>query len=279
MTGKIWNRYIELQVGSLFVTNQNLKIDFSIKAGDSSDANTFEISIWNLKRANREAIKADQDIFLTAGYEDDYGSIFTGTVKTVGDERDGSDIKTRIIALTQEYAKKVTVPTYRKGTAIGTIVREMFSLSKLTIGKIDDQGVVLDSDATPSGTTVYEVLDWCKNTINGSQDVLNEIKKEVRFYIEGGEAFFVPTDYVRPVIEKIVLSSDTGLIETTLENPDDGSYTRAIKCFLQWRVRTNSLIELKSKMTGASGTYNVVEYEHSCDGTEFVTEMKVKPTS
>lgn len=280
MTGEIWNRYIELQVGSLLINNENLRVGFSIKAGNSSDANTFEIWAWNLSRTHRESlIKADQNVLLKAGYAGDYGSIFTGVVKTGGDEVDGADIKTRIIALTQEYAKKVTVPTYRKGTAISTIVREMFSQSKLTIGKIDDQGMTLDSDSTPSGTTAYEVLDWCKNTLNGSQDVKNKVKKEVTFTVEGGEAFFVPIDYIRPISEKIVLSSDTGLIETILENPDDGAYTRSIKCFLQWRVRTNSLIELKSKMTGASGDYTVVEYSHTCDGNDYVTEMKVKPAA
>lgn len=279
MADEIWGRYIELQVGSLLATNEKLDIGFSIKGGDTSDSNTFEISIWNLSRTTRDTLKADQDVLLKAGYTDDYGKIFAGTVKKIDDEVDGADVKTIITALQQGYATKITVPTYKKGTAIGSIVKEMYSLSKLPVGKVDDQGVTLDSDSTPSGTTAYEVLDWCKNTINGSQDVLNKTKKAAKFYVEGGKAFFVPQDYIRPVTEKIGLSSDTGLIQTTPEAPDDGSYTRSIKCFLQWRVRTNSLISLTSKMTGASGNYNVVQYAHTCEGDEYTTEMKVKPAA
>jgi len=267
----LWNREIELKIGDLLITNDQLDIDFSIKAGNSSDANTAEISVWNLAAATKAAIKSDQKVRLKAGHTGDNGEIFIGIVKKSWDERDQGDIRTRITALNQVYATGKPSVVYRKGAGLSTIIADAFNASEIPIGKINDQGFVLEEDFT-SDPSAFTNLGYCQKKINGS----DKTHKEAKFYVEGGKGYFVTVDFFGRG-EKIVLSCETGLSETVPEEPDDGSYSRSIVSLLKWPVTTDSVIELKSLSPGASGTYKVVEYTHTCDATEYQTEMKVKP--
>jgi len=268
----LWNRYTELKVGNRLITTDQLDIEFVIKGSNSSDANTAEISVYNLAAATKAAIKAGQSIRLKSGHMGDCGEIFTGVVKLCYDERDQGDIRTKITAINQVYATGVPSVNYPKKTALSAIIAAAFAASDIPARKIDDQGIVLD-DAYTSDTSAIADLQYCQKKINGS----DKKRKDAKFYVEVGAGYFVTVDFFNPSAEKIVLSSETGLSETVPEQPDDGTYTRSITSILTWRVTTDALVELQSRSAGASGSYKVVEYTHTSDASDFGTEMKVKP--
>jgi len=269
---KTWGRYVELQVGSLLITSDDLDIEFTINGSSSSDANTAEITAYNLSLATRTLIKPDLDIQLRAGYQGDSGTIYAGRVKKTYEERDQGDLKTKITALTRGFALGLASTNYPKGTSIKSIVEAAFAHSKIPVQNTDGcQEFTLESPYTTDPSADAD-LQFCQKLINGSE----KKHKTARYYIEANGGYFVPENYTRGS-ETIILSSETGLIETLPEVPGDGAYTRSIRCGLNYRIGTDSRIELQSRVVGASGIYKVVEYSHKCEGTDFETEMKVKP--
>lgn len=267
-----WMRYVSLQVGSLFITSDQLDIEFTIKGSNTSDANTADIIIWNLSRKNRDSIGPDQEVLLRAGYVGDIGDIFSGKVKMTSETRDQGDMGLKISAITQGYATGRPVVKYPVGTPLESIVSRAFIDSTIAVQCLSGcQGASLESEYTTDPNAAAD-LEYCAKLING-----NDTKyKSVKYYVEAAGGYFVSQNYVRGS-EATVLSSETGLIETVPETPDDGSYTRTIRCGFNHRIGTDGQVKLSSQDSSATGAYKIVEYSHKCEGTEFETECKVKP--
>lgn len=278
MTDDLWTRFIDLQAGNIHITSDQLDIEFEVKGSNSSSANTAEITVYNLSSATKAAIKPGQKIRLKAGHVGNYGEIFTGIVKATFDDRDAGntqdlgDIPTKITAVNQVYTTGLPPVSYPKGTPFSTIILAAFTASDIPVEKIDDQGFVLEEDYT-SDPSALTNLQHCQRKINGDS---SKTHKTATFYVETEKGYFVTTEFVSQT-ERVVVSSGTGLTQTVPEEPDDGSYTRSITSLLNWRVTADALVELKSRAIGASGSYKVVEYTHSCDSSDYQTVMKVKP--
>jgi len=303
--GDLWNRYTDLTVGPVGITSDQLDIEFTVKGSNSSDSNTADIVIYNLSRTTRAKITTDLAVTLKTGYVFDYDTIFSGKVKKVYEERDGGDLKTHITATTLGYATGRTTVKYAKGTALKTIVQKAFEDSGIPVQAINDQGITTDSEYT-SEVNASDDLTYCKNLIDGKvEDSSSNLEaaaqaqakgdlegaaaammaavhnasgngiKEAKYYVEANGGYFVSSDFAKSA-DLVVISKETGLIESVPEDPDDGSYTRSIKCVLNHRITTDSQVSLVSLGAGASGTYKVVEYTHTSSGAEsYETEMKV----
>lgn len=268
-----WNRYVSLQVGSLLITTDQLDIEFEIKGSNSSDANTAAISIFNLSRKTRADIKPDQDVLLQAGYVGDVGIVFSGYVKTTSEVRDQGDVQTKLTVLTKGYATGRNTVIYPADGPIKSIVETAFRDSQIPAQCLDGcEGATLDAEFTSDPSAATD-LENCAKLINGNNDETKS--KTVKYYVEAAGGYFVNANYVRGS-ESVLISSETGLIETMPEDPGDGTYNRSLRCGFNHRIGTDSLIELKSLDSGASGMYKVVEYTHKCEGTEFETACKVK---
>lgn len=267
----VWNRYTELQIGSVLIANDTLDIEFVIEGGNTPDANTAEIAVWNLSRATRAKIRADDLVFIRAGYMGDYGTIFTGRVESIETEIDGADVRTIIQTTNQVYAADM-VPEehkYPPGTPLSTIIYDAFTASDIPVERIDDQGYVIQADYTCSPSAEANLV-WCQQQING--DPARE--PQATFYVEEGKGYFVTTSYAKEKEEAIVISSATGLIETAEEESDEGECDRTIKCLLQWKVTADAYIALVARV--GTGTYKVVSYTHTCSGSDYYSELKVK---
>lgn len=73
--------------------------------------------------------------------------------------------------------------------------------------------------------------------------------------------------------ERFTLKSSTGLIETPEQYEDDDYKGYNVRCLLQHRITTASIINIESKT--AKGKYRVRKGQHSYDGSDFVTEFEV----
>lgn len=73
--------------------------------------------------------------------------------------------------------------------------------------------------------------------------------------------------------ERFNLKSSTGLIETPEQYEDDDYKGYNVRCLLQHRIATASIIDIESKT--ANGKYRVRKGQHYYDGSDFVTEFEV----
>lgn len=73
--------------------------------------------------------------------------------------------------------------------------------------------------------------------------------------------------------EHFTLKSSTGLIETPEQYEDDDYKGYTVRCLLQHRITTASIIDIESKT--ANGKYRVRKGQHYYDGSDFVTEFEV----
>ena len=281
-----WLRYVELQLSSgLFITSDDLDIEFTVENDTDNKAGQAEIAIYNLSASSKSKIKKGEIIQLKAGYRDDYGIIFYGTIDKKWDEREGADVKTVIQAsdsTKQLWQSGYVVKKYPKGTPVANIVRDMFSMAGVPVGKIEDPGVVLQKDMIFKGSP-KRIVETCLNIINGNiakgwgnvpPDVaLQRLNQDGwTAYVKNNMGYLVKKSFKD--VEVIVLSSETGLMEVIPEESEDAKIDYRIRCLLCWNAGQDSVIKLES--IKASGVFVVKEYKHVCRMDAYYSELGVK---
>lgn len=73
--------------------------------------------------------------------------------------------------------------------------------------------------------------------------------------------------------ERFVLKEETGLLEPPAEYEDEDVKGYQVRCLLQHRISTASIITLESKT--AKGKFRARKGKHSCDGSNFETNFEV----
>jgi len=283
---ELWDRYYELIFQSgLQITADDLDVEFTVENDTDNKAGQAEITIYNLSESSKQKIKKGDIVQLKAGYRNDYGIIFYGTIDKIWNERDGADIKTTIQA--SDSTKKLwtqayVVKKYPAGTSVTQVVKDMFSLAGVPVGKVDDPGITLLKDMVFEGTPkqiVDEVLalvngqiakQWGNLTLDGW--MMRSATSFWTAYVKNNMGYFVRRDFKD--VEAIVLSSETGLMEVTPEDSEDSKIDYRIRCLLCWKAGQDSIIKLESMKV--SGIFKVVKYKHVCRGDEYYSELGVK---
>ena len=280
-----WLRWVEVQIGSLLITIDDLDIEFTVENNTDNKAGQAEIAIYNLSDSSKSKIKKGEIIQLKAGYRDDYGIIFYGTIDKKWDEREGADVKTVIQAsdsTKQLWQSGYVVKKYPKGTSVANIVRDMFSMAGVPVGKIEDPGVVLQKDMIFKGSP-KRIVETCLNIINGNiakgwgnvpPDVAIQRLNQDGWtaYVKNNMGYLVKKSFKD--VEAIVLSSETGLMEVIPEESEDAKIDYRIRCLLCWKASQDSIIKLES--IKASGVFVVKEYKHVCRMDDYYSELGVK---
>jgi len=280
---EIWDRYYELQIGSLLISIDDLDMEFKVDNSNKENASKAEITIYNLSDASKSNIKKDETVQLKAGYRNDYGIIFYGMVDKVTEEWEGGDVKTIVRAVDSTkilFEQTKIAKTYPKNTSVKTIVEEMFSLGSVPISRVDDPGVRLQKDMTFIDTP-YNIIQQVVRLTNGEllkgmtdAALIREAMNTSCFtaYIENNLGYFVRRDFKGN--EAIVLSSETGLMEVMEQEDENAEIDYRVRCLLNWKLCTDALVQLNSyKVTGV---FKVVEYSHVCKGEEYYSEIGVK---
>jgi hypothetical protein len=102
------------------------KVTFTVLIDFGGYTSYADIAIYNLKTDTaNEVIKKDIEINLFAGYEDNFGLIFSGNINNVLYERSGADTITRVIARGGKLADKQSISkTLGKNTKVTDIIKE-----------------------------------------------------------------------------------------------------------------------------------------------------------
>ncbi len=277
---ELFDRYYELQIGDLLITIDDLDIEFTVENDTNNQSGTAEITIFNLSDSSKAKIKKDTPIQLKAGYKDDYGIIFYGTVDKVWDEWQQGDVKTVVQALDatkQLFRGSYMVRTYPAGMPVATIVKDVFSAAGVPVGLIEDPGITLTKTMTFEGSP-YQILQTCIGLANGEIVKQRQVSPDLLLleswtaYVKNNMGYFVRREYKE--VEAVVLSSETGLMEVTPQESEDSTIDYRVRCLLQWKASQDSIIKLES--IRVSGLFKVVEFKHVCKRDEFYSELGVK---
>lgn len=279
-------RKIKVTVGKMTFNSDDLEIRFENPFDDDPKPNQTVIEIYNLSKSTLSHMKKGDYVTLQAGYDKDVGVIANGKASKILTSKDGVDKITKIYMLEgDDFTRvKVTPKTadpaekYTKGKNKGKSKKQAMKISfkkgttGLTIIKrlIDVLGIKLGAPIKLVKNKVYKK----GYTVTGL--ILNNLEEVVRdcgsvMYHRRGKLIIRPLK--EGTDERFLLSEDTGLIGSPEPFDDDGIKGFKVKCLLQHRITTASIIQIKSKT--ANGKYRVRKGKHVADTDDYYTEFEV----
>ncbi|MEK4883484.1 hypothetical protein NST81_01965 [Bacillus sp. FSL W8-0223] len=290
--GRIIKVTIDAPGGHLTFTNDDLEVRFEVNFDDDAKPNISTVQVYNLTNQTINKIQKNQNITVVAGYKSDYGVLTEGKITSVITKYSGVDKVTTItfkegtdysgIKVTPDVAdpaekyyvkkkvngKTVKVAKYRKQTMQITFkngVRASQIIKRLT----SILGIKLATFSLPRDKVYksgYKVTGLIENNLEtvvkdcGASMYWRRGKMVIRSIEVGND-------------ERFTLSEETGLIEPPEQFEDDEQNGYTVRCLLQHRITTASIITIKSST--ANGTYRVRSGKHYYDGTDFLSEFEV----
>ncbi|MFK5708599.1 phage protein [Lysinibacillus boronitolerans] len=256
-----------------------LTIKFSVPFGDNEKVDTIDISVYNLKDSTINAIATNKAAILSAGYVDDNGVIFVGTLKKKETKWEGLDKITtfKCIDCTMDYTKTVIKRTYGRNTHASLILRELARDAGLAIGDID---------------LPVDFIYRSGKALNGKiKFLVSEIAKDCKAKLHINKGRMYVRDRAKGDKLGLDISKETGLIDEPEEieeevkdekksktkNPKKKLKGYKIKVLLNHKITTDVIIKLTSRKV--NGLFRVSKGEHKGDtsGQEYYTECEVVP--
>jgi hypothetical protein len=290
--GRIIKVTIDAPGGHLTFTNDDLEVRFEVNFDDDAKPNISTVQVYNLTNQTINKIQKNQNITVVAGYKSDYGVLTEGKITSVVTKYSGVDKVTTItfkegtdysgIKVTPDVAdpaekyyvkkrvngKTVKVAKYRKQTMQITFkngVRASQIIKRLT----SILGIKLAVFSLPKDKVYksgYKVTGLIENN-------LETVVKDCGASMYWRRGSMVIRSIKEGTDERFTLSEETGLIEPPEQFEDDEQKGYTVRCLLQHRITTASIITIKSST--ANGTYRVRSGKHYYDGNDFLSEFEV----
>lgn len=258
---EFWNRKLRLKAGDMEFNGDDFDIEFGVPFSNSATPDVAEITVYNLSQSSVASIKNKAYTHLNVGYGDDVGSILVGNIEGVATHSNGVDRVTRITVSdgATEWRSKKVDKTYNKGTGAGYIMRDLAGSLGLEIGEISPaKDMTYKNGKTYSDTIGSALVELAEDT--KSKMFVNKGKLYIRKQAKGTTIGFV-------------LSSETGMIdspEVSTQEVDGKKVNKYnVKCLLNHRISTDSIIDIKSKHI--NGRFRVESGEHS----DFITSLEL----
>ena len=262
-----YKREINVILGEDSLHSKEFDIEFDVEFSDEPKLNHAEVKLYNLSNDRINSIKNGTPIIIQAGYEGDVGSIFMGAVYEMETEKTTVDRVTTIRAVdATDQIKKLRVnKTYQAGTRNSQIIRDLISISGLSLGVLSlPKDVVYRSGKTVQGN-IITLLKRQAQDAGAKFHILNQ-KVYIRAGNEGDNIQFV-------------FNKNRGLIGTPepFVEDVDGKEIKGFKVLglLQHRIKADAVITVESSVI--KGRYRVRKGRHygSNFGQDFYTEMEV----
>jgi hypothetical protein len=132
---------------------RQFRVVFDIDVRPQNTQSFADIQIYNL--AKKTTIERGNDIIFQAGYKDQFGTIFAGTVTNVFRERSGPDVFTRLLCWSAGQAKNrgVMKSPYGSGANVKDVLKDVAAAWPLRLEM--DASQFTDKDRLPAGWTAY----------------------------------------------------------------------------------------------------------------------------
>lgn len=209
-----------------------LHCDFSIEKTDASSPNTAEFTIFNPSPETIDKIKtAFTKIIVNAGYDSNFGLIFTGNIKGAFYGKKGTDSYVTITAGDGDREYNYTV--INKTIAAGSTPAERNNVLVGAMGMKTNYSSELRKDALPRGRVFY----------GRPADLLSEQSKtqDAIWSIQDGEVQILKRNELLPN-EAVLLTGQTGLIGRP-ERTEDGIEG---ECLLNPLLRIGAVVKLEN---------------------------------
>jgi hypothetical protein len=214
-----------------------LRCVFSVKRSDAQSPNAAEIKVYNLADATARRVRDEfRRVVLSAGYGDDLGVIFDGSIKQVRLSREnGVDAVLAIAAADGDvaYTHGVVSATLAAGATQGDQVA-------VAVAGMNEHGVELGhvsglpAAGLPRGKVLYGMSrDYLRQSVESSA---------ATWSIQDGRVQILPRTGVLPG-EAVVLSAGSGLVGMA-EQTDKGIKA---KCLLNPAIRAGGLVKLDNR--------------------------------
>lgn len=259
---ELYQRQIELTAGGKsFTNNDGFTIYFTVPFSTSENPDVSEIELYNLSQDSIASIEGKAYTILNVGYKGDIGNILSGKIESINSRWERTDKITTIKVSDGglEWRNTRIQKTYAKGSTAKYIMTDLSSLLGLEVVEV-----------SPKNDITYQL----GRTISGGvEQALKQLVEDTnsKMYINKGKLYIRADD--KGNVIGFVLNSDTGLIGSPEKIEEDGVIKYNVRCLLQHKITTDSIIQIESKTL--NGTYRVEKGSHSCNGSEFITEMVV----
>lgn len=283
VTAKNYGRYLKVTVDDMIFNLNDIFIRAWVKFDDDAKPNETRVEITNLSNKTVSRFKRGHKLTVDAGYKSDHGVLSVGTIYKVYDRWSGTDRITTLYALegddysrikvnksnaTKKYevkdGKRVLAKnqplaiSFKKNTKGSTIINKLIQVLGMKVeGKIE-----LKRDK------LYKKGYSC------TQIILNDLEQVIRdcgsiIYHRRGKIVIRPLN--RGVDERFTISDSTGLIGSPNVTVEKGEESVKVRCLLQHRITTCSIINIKSRFV--NGRYRAFKGEHVMEKEKFYTEF------
>ena len=279
----LFDRYWDLQIGTVRISSiaqargeEQHTIKFSIEKTERRQPNNCSFQIINLSDNDRSSIESDSVVVFYAGHIDFFGSIFTGKVDKINDQKTGVDRVTTIKVLDggQSYRNSRVNSSFSANTPVIDVFR--YAVSQLGVGEGNTTSFESDiklrngSNVYVSGTTLYGLARGYIERIVRASDL--------RWSIQDGNIQLRRRD--EPVnSEAVLLSEQSGLIGSPEVQQKARGRARPkvlARSILQPSLYVGRVVELLSETVNGAYQIESVKYTGSNNSNEWYADLTLK---
>lgn len=253
-------------------------IDKSKESGKESTITIYNCS--DLVRYYLEAKKSEAPLVtLRAGYEDtEMNLLFQGEVYKVEEVFNGTTRQTKLLLRTayRSMNEAFTVRSYKKGTPVSDIVRDVVSDLKLPegtiyykeLGKIYiDKPVALSGKSYP---TLKKLMEGLQHQLYFEDGTVNVVPKN---YVERDGKFVFDINVNNMIGSPTVKSDTQGVQENQAANRDALTVTTV----LNGAYQIGNLVNLTSKFHNGVYEIEAIKHNGSYEGSQWQSRLDIKP--
>lgn len=292
VTMDFWLRKTEVEIegvgifrSGLFDGVQNdLDIEFKI-GSDKEDKSFDEVAIYNMSDENRTKLTSlitdrrskklnDLFIYVSSGYQSNFGKIMWGRIRSANHKREPSgDVRTEIkISSVQDILDEIYMTsTYHQGDSIKKFFNDISIATGFPVGEIQSE-YTFNEDFPVDAT--LSIMGWIRFFENRTEDAGDPCKFSKQF-----EALnFIKKGYSLKQTSKLKINPTSGLLDATeFQEKEDVVAGWNIVCFLIPGIFNGLEIELESDYPKIEKKgYVVKEFEYRSSSSNHEVEMKLK---
>ena len=279
-TGKDGDWYDFIQPPADNALSRQFRITFNSSANYTEHLSFLDLAIYNLSAESQ--IRQGSYVRLSAGYVDEFDSIFQGRITSVVTERDGANVVTRLLCMgelprnrqriNRSYGAKTSIVQILKDIAKHWGLALQYDEAQFAGAPVFIRGYSLNGDIPSVLSKLADQFDFSWAQVN--QFLIIDVKEK--------EHRGKPRE----------ISFKTGLIGVPEMSSDNTGFAVDLVVRLAPKIRLNTLIELKNKYSSyntgnmfvkgvsnhgnLNGIYSVVTISHEGDswGERWQTKIK-----
>lgn len=284
---KFFGRKVSLQVGTKLF--ENLRIAFKVRRTLGKNPHPAEIEIYNLSQPSRAAFQEKGvELILAAGYNEAFGQIWSGQLRSVSHVKQGADWITKCEGGDGEKLMRTSriAQSYKAGTQIATVIRDVAKATGLKPGNLEQQLATL----RPRGGLTQYVYGTAVSGV--ASEALYRLLSAVglNYSVQDGQLQVLADGASISNGQIFLLSSSSGLVgspeigEESVQTAPGAAKTAGkkhvlkVKSLLNHQLTPGSQVQIQS--ANLNGAYRIEKLEHRGDthggDASWITEMECR---